>query len=71
MSTMSDQLLLEPDDRRRFAAVVGAITVVTAVLIEATIGVRVAAALIVGLFSGLVFLLTAALLKRFAPEYYR
>ena len=68
---MSDQLLLESDDRRRFAAVVGSITVVTAVLIEATIGVRVAAALVVGLFSGLVFLLTAALLKRFAPEYYR
>jgi len=66
---MPDQLPLEPGERRRFVVVVGIITVVTALLIDETMPVRIVTASIVGLFSGFVFALTVVLLDRFAPEY--
>lgn len=61
--TMLERVPIEARDRRNFAVVVGIMTLVIAMVVEETIAVRLVVGLIMGVFSGLVFLATTIVLK--------
>lgn len=68
--TMLERLPLETGDGRKFVVVAGIMTLVIAVVIDGTIPVRVISGIIIGAFSGIVFLVTTIVLRTFLTGYY-
>lgn len=67
---MLERLPLETGDGRKFVVVAGIMTLVIAVVIDGTIPVRVISGMIIGIFSGIVFLVTTIVLRTFLTGYY-
>ncbi|MEF8826089.1 MAG: hypothetical protein V5A27_07090 [Halapricum sp.] len=67
---MLERLPLETGDGRKFVVVAGIMTLVIALAIDGTIPVRVISGMIMGAFSGIVFLVTTIVLRSLVTNYY-